>query len=175
MSSSKPESRSSSLDTFMAVVANPSSSPQSPSVSVEKGAYRLRAPVAPRLTHKRTGSLIRPPTVTTQERLVGSVVLLLVLSVLFCFGSAYYLYLYRSVVHGEMAPTSDAKYILLQPSHKAIKHGLLNHRDYSVRSSILAIISSQCALFWRGHSCLNPTQLAHVRTEHLCRLRFQQS
>ncbi|KAI5982658.1 hypothetical protein PISMIDRAFT_678087 [Pisolithus microcarpus 441] len=66
---------------------------QSPSVSTEKGTYRLRAPRS-----SRPGSNLRSQTNAyqsspmTQDRKLPLVVILLVVASFTCFATAYYLY-----------------------------------------------------------------------------------
>lgn len=98
-------------------------SPASPSVTLEKGAYRMRAPakrsglggsltIDPDLANnlKSAASRVRTrrgsqstsrdglPQILRQERQIAVLVILLVCATVTCFGGAYYLFTTRCVV-----------------------------------------------------------------------------
>ena len=74
----------------------------SPSMALEKGAYRMRAPRSRVPASHRRGSLARKPEIfSTREKYYAVLVVILVSATATCFGTAYYLFTTRwdSPVH----------------------------------------------------------------------------
>ena len=68
----------------------------SPSVTLEKGAYRIRAPRTPLPSTPRRGSRARNPDLfVTREKQTAILIVLLASATLTCFGTAYYLFTTR--------------------------------------------------------------------------------
>ncbi|KIJ58087.1 hypothetical protein HYDPIDRAFT_103297, partial [Hydnomerulius pinastri MD-312] len=66
---------------------------QSPSVSDEKGAYRMRAPRSTRPgSNLRQHTNARQPELLSQNRRLAVLVALLTFAMFVCFGTAYYLF-----------------------------------------------------------------------------------
>jgi GDP-fucose protein O-fucosyltransferase len=77
----------------------------SPSVTLEKGAYRMRAPRSRVPASRRRGSVARNPELfSTREKYYAVLVFMLVSATATCFGTAYYLFTTRwdSPVHNPM-------------------------------------------------------------------------
>ncbi|KIK09320.1 hypothetical protein K443DRAFT_127761 [Laccaria amethystina LaAM-08-1] len=67
----------------------------SPSIALERGAYRMRAPITRTRSSEETTTRPPPPTSIRQDHANINIVLLLgslAFACIFCFGTAYYLF-----------------------------------------------------------------------------------
>ncbi|EMD39437.1 hypothetical protein CERSUDRAFT_111744 [Gelatoporia subvermispora B] len=92
----------------------------SPTVALEKGAYRMRAPPPPSRLRRRTRSSANPASARAlgllphaRERRLVLLLLLLVCATLACFGAAYYLFSTRCAAPGARDAPADAPRVVV--------------------------------------------------------------